>query len=177
MSAGAPREPAAGSYGHEQGDPDRNETAAQKIDRNFDDLLQETRVVQTGIQVLFAFLLVVPFQARFPELTAPQRTLYLIVLFLVALSTTLALGPVVIHRLLFGRRVKDEILGVSHRLLLIALGLLGLSLIGGLALVVDMVLGITATLIAAALLAAVIAFAWLIVPRSLRRKARESPPD
>ena len=157
------------AYADRGGDAARGETAAQKIDRNFDDVLQETRVIQTGIQVLFAFLLIVPFQARFPDLTTFQRSLYLVVLVLVALSTAFALGPVVTHRMLYGRRVKDAVVLVSHRYLLTSLTLLGLALIGGVTLVVDMVLDAPVTAVIAGAFAITLVIAWLAVPKWLGR--------
>lgn len=169
-------DPNGEAYADHGGDPARGETAAQRLDRNFNDVLQETRVVQTGIQVLFAFLLIVPFQARFPDLSEFQRDLYLIVLVLVALSTAFALGPVVTHRLLYGQRAKDTVFLVSHRLLLIALTLLGLALVGGVTLVVDIVLGPIPTAIIAGAFALVILGAWLVVPKMLKR-INEGVPD
>src|SRR3954471_14600096 len=79
----------------------RHETAAQRADRNFNELLQELRVAQTGVQILFAFLLSLPFTQRFGQLTAEERVVYLITLLATALATACLIAPVSHHRVLF----------------------------------------------------------------------------
>src|SRR5690606_32068463 len=87
----------------------RNETASERLDRNWNEILQETRVTQTGIQILTGFLLTVPFQQRFTELTEQQRMFYLGLVLLAAVTTGLVVAPVSLHRWLFRRRAKDQL--------------------------------------------------------------------
>lgn len=96
----------------ESGDvaPDgRDETAAQRADRNWTEILQELRVTQTGTQVLAGFLLTVAFQARFPQLQAYQQVVYLALVVLAAATTTVGLVTVSLHRRMFRRRQKPEL--------------------------------------------------------------------
>src|SRR5699024_6061602 len=108
----------------------RAEPAATRLDRNWNELLQEIRVLQTGSQILAAFLIVLPFQSRFEELDRFQTGWYLGLVALAMLIVALLLTPVAIHRHLFRRRVKDEMVRAANLLLRSALMLLGLLLTG-----------------------------------------------
>ncbi len=90
----------------------RDESEAQRDDRNLAELLQELRVAGMGVQVLFGFLLSLPFTNRFGTLSPAQRDLYLASLVLAAVATALLLGPVAYHRLVF-RRGQNESPGES----------------------------------------------------------------
>lgn len=79
----------------------RKETPAERADRNFNDLLQELRVTQTGVQVLFSLLLTVPFTARFETVTDFQKDVYFLALLLAATTVVLLVAPVSVHRILF----------------------------------------------------------------------------
>jgi hypothetical protein len=92
----------------ESSDP-RDESAAQRADRNLGELLQELRVAGLGVQVLFGFLLSLPFTARFARLSPGQRDLYLASLVLAAVATALLVGPVAYHRLVFRRGQKERL--------------------------------------------------------------------
>lgn len=153
---------------------ERHETAAERLDRNWNELLQELRVSQTGVQVLFAFLLVLPFQSRFGELDPFDRELYLVVVLLVALSTVLNLAPVVIHRVLFARHQKDVLVRVSGPLAVWSLATLGCALVGALALVVDVVAGARPAAVVSGGLALLLLVLWAVVPLALRRRERPS---
>src|SRR5689334_8609310 len=105
------------------GDPDdavtgdgRDETEAERLDRNWTELLQELRVTQTGTQILTGFLLTIPFQQRFAALDPGQLTVYLVLVGFAALATILALAPVSLHRSLFRTGRKGEIVRLSNRL-------------------------------------------------------------
>src|SRR5437868_14958555 len=89
---------------------ERDETEAERIDRHFNELLSELRVVLPGVQVLFAFLLTVPFAQGFTSLTQFERDLYLVVLLLTALASALLMAPTAYHRVLFRKGYKPEIL-------------------------------------------------------------------
>jgi len=95
-------------------DPGRDESEAQRDDRNLAELLQELRVAGLGVQVLFGFLLSLPFTVRFVKLTSWQRHLYVASLLLAALSTALLCGPVAYHRLVFRRHEKDRLLRAAN---------------------------------------------------------------
>ncbi|MFF7157888.1 DUF6328 family protein, partial [Streptomyces sp. NPDC008139] len=88
--------------------PGRDETPEERADRQWGELLQELRVVQTGVQILFGFLLTVPFQQRFGQLSDGERTLYIVTVMLGAATTGALVGPVSLHRMLTGRRLKPE---------------------------------------------------------------------
>ena len=108
-------------------DSGRDETEEERVDRNLSELLQELRVALPGVQVLFAFLLTVPFTNRFDDLTEFQQNLYFGVLIAVALATVLLVAPTAGHRILFRRQQKEFIVTLSNNL-----SLMGLLLAGGL---------------------------------------------
>ena len=118
----------------------REESAAERLDRNWNELLQEIRVLQTGSQILAAFLVVLPFQDRFEDLDALQVGWYLGLLLLALLIVALLLTPVGMHRRLFRQRVKDEMVKTANTLLRTAILLLGLLLSGVAVFVIDVVL-------------------------------------
>src|SRR5580704_5251750 len=95
-------------------DSGRDESEAERDDRNLAELLQELRVAGLGVQVLFGFLLSLPFSVRFVKLSHAQRELYIASLLLAALSTALLCGPVAYHRLVFRRREKERLLRVAN---------------------------------------------------------------
>lgn len=150
---------------------ERRETALEKADRNWNDLLQELRVLQTGIQILTGFLLTLPFQPRFRELSTGQILVYLALVVLSVLITALLMATVVMHRAFFAQRIKSELVRSSDGLLRITLVLVGLILIGTLGLIFDLVLGTASGITAAACLTVVLAVLWIVVPRYIRRRA------
>ena len=159
-------QPAAGP-----GDP-RQETEAQRDDRNLSELIQELRVVSLGVQVLFGFLLSLPFTVRFGRLDTPQRDLYLASLVLSAVATTLLLGPVAYHRLVFRRAMKESI--VAYAALMASLGL---AAVGGAVLVVvllvtDVVAGPLPAALITALVACLLVVVWYAMPYARRRQGR-----
>ncbi|QNP74403.1 hypothetical protein IAG44_36385 [Streptomyces roseirectus] len=102
----------------------RRETPEERADRRWNDLLQEVRVALTGVQVLFAFLLAVVFQPRFADVSDTDRALYVVTVVLAAGSTGALIGPVALHRILTGRRVKPQTVDWAARLTVIGLFLL-----------------------------------------------------
>ena len=121
---------------------DRGETRDQRMDRNFVEILQELRVLQTGTQILAGFLMTLPFQARFPELSDYLRGLFLVAISLAFLTTVLLVGPVSVHRALFRQHRKHDLVRVSH--VMARIGLLTLGLLGILALfIATLVLGVS----------------------------------
>ncbi|MBD7995349.1 sodium:proton antiporter [Arthrobacter sp. Sa2CUA1] len=143
----------------------------QKLDRNWTDLLQELRVLQTGIQILTGFLLTLPFQQRFTTLTPLQTWLYLALVVLSVLVTAVLMSTVVMHRSYFQLRIKQDLVRNSDLLLRWTLLLVGLILLGTVGLVFDLVLGGWAAAVSAVLAAAVLAGLWIVLPLTSRRRA------
>ncbi|MDI3404637.1 DUF6328 family protein [Streptomyces cavernicola] len=119
----------------------RRETPFERADRNFGELLQELRVTQTGVQILFAFLLTLAFTPRFPSLDSVQRGTYVATLLLAVAAAALFTAPAAVHRVLFQRHAKPQIVQVSSRLAAIGMGVLVLALTGSVLLVVDVAAG------------------------------------
>jgi MFS family permease len=115
--------------GHEQPEEagPRDESQEQRDDRNLAELLQELRVAGLGVQVLFGFLLSIPFTTRFSRLSHGQRDLYLASLVLAAVSTALLLGPVAYHRVVFRRRQKEDLIRAANLMALLGLVAVGLA--------------------------------------------------
>ncbi|GAB3533030.1 DUF6328 family protein [Arthrobacter tecti] len=153
------------------GDDERGETALQRVDRNWLELLQELRVLQTGIQILTGFLLTLPFQSRFSELDSFQLTTYLILVVLSALITALLLGTVVMHRTFFRLRIKAVLVRNADRILRVTLVLVAFVLIGITGLIFDIVLNRTAGTLTAIGLAVLIAALWVALPEFLKRRS------
>jgi hypothetical protein len=112
-----------------RGQPDpRNESQAQRDDRNLAELLQELRISGLGVQVLFGFLLSLPFTMRFARLSHGQRELYLASLLLSAVATALLLGPVAYHRLVFRRQQKEPLVRAASVMATLDLAAVGLAI-------------------------------------------------
>src|SRR5665647_2260700 len=123
----------------EQPGDGRSETPAERLDRNWNEILQELRVTQTGIQILTGFLLTVPFQQRFTELTDDQRRIYLTLVVLAAVTTGLLVAPVSMHRWLFRRGAKSALVIEADRLMRVGLVFLAVVVSGVVLLVFDVV--------------------------------------
>ena len=150
----------------------RDETATERADRNWDELLQELRVTQTGIQILSGFLLTLPFQQRFTMLDGPLRALFLVAVVLATLSTGLVVAPVASHRLLFRKHEKIALVETSDRLAKVGLACLGLTVVVVLAMVFGFVLGDTAGFLAGGAALVVFVGLWLVLPLVVLRRAR-----
>jgi Family of unknown function (DUF6328) len=141
----------------------RGETELQSADRHFNELLQELRVAQTGVQILFGFLLGLAFTARFTDLSRVQQGVYLVTLVLSAASAALLIAPVSHHRIVFRQRLKSQLVTTGHRFAVAGLVLLMLALAGGVQLAASFVLGAWASLLAAALTGLFITL-WFVIP-------------
>jgi hypothetical protein len=148
----------------------RSESPAERADRNWNELLQELRVMQTGVQILTGFLLTLPFQARFAELDDYQRTVYLILVVTSVVATALIVAPVSVHRALFRKQMKRHIVTLADRLTRIALGVLALVMTGVALLVFDVVVGRTEGIVVGACVLVVLVIVWVILPEVLRRR-------
>jgi hypothetical protein len=147
----------------------RDESENERLDRNWNELLQELRVTQTGTQILTGFLLTLAFQPKFADLDPFQVTVYLTLIGLAALSTALGLGPVSLHRALFRKQRKDAVVKVADRLLQVILLCVGLVITGVVLLIFDVVLGRAVGLTAAGITAVLVVLVWLALPWSARR--------
>lgn len=155
----------------------RHETPAERLDRKWNDQLQELRVMQTGAQLLAGFLLTLPFQETFGDLDDVQRTTYLALVALAALTTLLVLGPVAIHRRLTGLHVKERVVATTHRLMAGVLTCLAL-LVSGMTFFLYDVVADRATGIVAGLVVALLAVSLLVVmPHALRDRADDDESD
>lgn len=151
----------------------RDETARERADRNLNELLGELRVALPGVQVLFAFLLVVPFSARFSEVSAFQKDVYFATLLCTAVASALLIAPSMHHRIEFGRDDKDHVVKVASRLTIIGLTLLAFGMTGVMVLITDFLFGTVATAITGATIALVFASLWYLMPlRRLREIER-----
>jgi len=148
---------------------DRDETPAERADRNWTELTQELRVTQTGVQILTGFLLIIPFQARFEHLSSEQVLTYLILISLALLTTMLMVAPVSLHRILFQRGRKLEMVRVANRITAAGLATLGLLIVGTVWFVFDVVLGGPAAWVAPITAAALLLALWLVLPLRQRR--------
>lgn len=148
----------------------RDETEAERLDRNYAELLQELRVTQTGVQILFAFLLTLAFTQRFGQITSFQRATYVVTLLFAAGAAALLIGPVPFHRLLFRRDEKRALVFAANRMALGGLCFLLVAIVGAVLLILEVTLGRTAALWLSALVAAWFLLLWLVVPLASRTR-------
>lgn len=149
----------------------RNESVEEQMDRNWGELLQELRVLQTGVQILAGFLLTLPFQSRFETLDDFQVGLYLTNVALAALTTATILLPVSVHRRLFRKRMKSTLVDSASRIAKVSLAGVGLLSVGTTALIFDVTAGRTAGFTAGATLLGVLLVLLVLVPDRLLRRA------
>ena len=160
MEAARVNQPAPGT--------DRNETQLERCDRNLVELLQEVRVVQTGVQVLFAFLLMAPLTPGFRDLTSVQRTEYFVTLVLSGAAALLLIAPTAYHRALFRLGDKEYLVRVANRLTIAGLVAVGMSMVGALLFVTGVLFGQRGALIAGAIAAAFNLILWGVLPLARR---------
>jgi Family of unknown function (DUF6328) len=158
--------------GHAASQDPREESVAQRADRNVSELVQELRVVGLGVQVLFGFLLSLPFTMRFTKLNGTQRDLYVASLVLAALATVLLIGPVAYHRLVFRRGKKEQLVRFANAMALLGLAAVAGAVLTAVLLVTDFVVGAIAAGLITAVLACMIAALWFVVPLTQRRDRR-----
>jgi hypothetical protein len=146
------------------------ESFKARADRRYEELLQELRVAQAGVQILFAFLLVLPFQSGFPRLPGDLKSLYAAALLSSLVAAALLIGPVALHRILSGEQMKDAIVERAHRMALGGLAFLAASMSGAVALALSVSAGRLVGLVVG--LAALVLFAslWFVWPVLTRRQ-------
>jgi hypothetical protein len=163
----APMSDGAGTSAHEAGG---EETKSERIDRELIELLNELRVALPGVQVLFAFLLTVPFAQGFTTTTSFQRDLFFAVLSATAISAALLIAPSAWHRLLFRQKDKEHMLLASNKLTIAGLFFLALAMVGAVMLIADFVFSPALTIVAGAIAVAVFGMLWAAIP--LIRRSR-----
>jgi peptidoglycan/LPS O-acetylase OafA/YrhL len=142
----------------------RQESEKERLDRNLEQLLQELRVALPGVQVLFAFLLVVPFNQRFPDITNFQRTIYFVTLLLATAATACLIAPTAHHRVEFRADDKRRIVFSATKLAIVGLALLAAAMTGAVMLITDILYGETTVTIVAAAVALLFAGLWFAWP-------------
>jgi hypothetical protein len=153
--------------GRETSDP-RDESPEARDDRNLAELLQELRVAGLGVQVLFGFLLSIPFTAKFSRLSTAQRDLYITTLLLAALATALLLAPVAYHRLVFRRQQKERLIKAANVLAILGLATVGLAVSAAVALILSYVAaGLPAVIITIIVLCMFVGL-WFVFPLTRR---------
>ncbi len=156
---------------------DRDETRHERWDRNFGEILQEVRVAQTGVQILFAFLLTLPFSARFGETLPRDRAVYVVTLLASAAASALFLAPVSYHRVVFRQDRKGALVTTASRLAQGGLVCLLVAIVGAVFVVMDVVIGLGAAIAAAAAVGVMCCSLWYVLPMHAlmrRRPAREA---
>ncbi|MBC7723551.1 MAG: sodium:proton antiporter [Burkholderiaceae bacterium] len=155
----------------------RDETAAERLDRNWDEILQELRVTQTGSQIITGFLLTLAFQSRFTDLDPFQVGAYLVLVVLAAATTALGLAPVSLHRTLFRQKAKEPLVRIANRVLKTVLVGVACVLAGTVLLIFDVVVGRAAGIVAGSLALLAMVGIALALPLLARRSMRANPTD
>ena len=155
----------------ENPEPPPGEQESERLGRNVTDLLNELRVAGAGIQVMFAFLLVVPFNAGWKNASSFDRWVYFVALLCVAIATVLLIAPSIHHRLLFRQRERGYLVRVGTRLAIAAAGFLALGLTGILVLISNFVFGTPAAVSVGIAAAIVVNSVWFLMPLGRRRRS------
>jgi Family of unknown function (DUF6328) len=154
----------------------RNETEIERLDRNWGDLLQELRVVQTGVQLLTGFLLTLPFQQKFGTLSSTERGLYLVAVSTSIVATGFLQAPVSVHRALFRRHRRKETVELAHKLAIVGIFTLGCAVVSVTTLIFEVLLGWGWGLFAATITAAQLITLWFVIPWRVRVRSATPPP-
>ena len=155
--------------------PPDDETESERLDRNFNDLLQELRVAQAGVQILFAFLLTLPFSARFGAVDAFEKVVYMVALLAAAGATALIIAPVAMHRTLFRQGRKPELVFSAHRMASGGLAFLFVAMVCAVLLAADVVVGRGPAVAVTVVVAASFALLWGVLPWRVRERGGGAP--
>jgi hypothetical protein len=154
--------------------PPEDETPQERLNRNYEELLAGLRVALPGVQVLFAFLLILPFQSRFVGLTAFQEKVYFASLLCTAFASVLLIAPPARHRIRFRQEDKAYVVFTANRLAIGGFGLLGLGIVGTILLVSELLFGAATAAVATAAVGLLLTWLWFASPLMRgRREARE----
>jgi Family of unknown function (DUF6328) len=149
---------------------DRHERTARELI----ELLQELRIVIPGVQVLFAFLLTVPFAGRFTDLTTLQRNVFFATLLCTAVATALLIAPSAHHRLLFRQGVREQRLKIGNVLAILGLAFIVLAMVGVIFVITDLIFGLTAALVVTVVMALFFSLLWFVLPLPYRGSNEET---
>ena len=156
--------------GHDRHDPSDAETETERNSRRLIELLQEIRVATAGVQILFGFLLAVPFSQGFSKISSFERNVFLVVLICTALSSAALIAPTSLHRLLFRRGHKPEIIEYANRMVIIGLILLAIAMTGVVLLLTHMIFGAVEALVITVPIGLVFAVTWFAIPLAKREE-------
>jgi hypothetical protein len=161
----------------EHGGSRRDESEEERLDRNLTELLNELRVAIPGVQVLFAFLLGVPFTQRFSELASYQKDVYFGTLVCAAAATAFLIAPSAHHRIEFRLQDKHHIVLIANRFAIVGLGFLALAMTGVVLFVTDFIFGTVATVIATTMTALLFLLLWYVLPLRRRLSLQRAAPS
>lgn len=153
----------------------REESEEERLDRNLGELLQELRVALPGVQVLFAFLLAVPFQQNFTTISPFEKNVYFATLLCTAISAALLIAPSAYHRITFHFQKKRELVFLANRFAIAGLGFLALAMTGAIALITDVLFGTAMTVVTSVGAFSMFALLWYALP--LWRRFRTDEED
>lgn len=151
----------------------RDESEEERLDRNLGELLQELRVALPGVQVLFAFLLAVPFQQNFTKISEFEKKVYFATLLLTALSAALLIAPSAYHRITFRYQQKHRLVFIANRLAIAGLATLALAMTCAIMLITDVLFGTVTTIVTVAAALTVFVLLWAVLPLKRRLRYRD----
>ncbi len=157
--------------------PEPNESPTERVNRELMELLNELKVALPGVQVLFAFLLILPFQSGFGRVTNVERVVYAAALIASVVSIALLMAPSVLHRVNFRRRNKERILFDSNALLIAGTAFTAIGIAASVFVVIDVLYGPVAGLAVTLVAVAVVAGLWGVLPVLRRAEPDEALPD
>lgn len=155
---------------------DRDENVYTRLDRNYAELLQELRISETGVQVLFGFLLAISFQQRFAEIDDFEQVVFVTTLLCCALSIGLLVAPVAYHRVVFRRGLKDKLVQAASGFVIAGTTFMLLAIIGSVQLILDFTIGRVFALVVSGILTALFLGLWVALPLAVLRRARRGDP-
>jgi hypothetical protein len=145
-------------------DPDADEPELAKLNRNLNELLQELRISEVGVQILFAFLIALPFTSRFGSVSQAVKDVYVITLLLAVMSSALMISPAAYHRIVFRHHRRAVLIRYASRILLVGLAMLSLAMAGAIVVVTSFLFGSLFAAIAGGAVALWIALFWYVIP-------------
>ena len=154
-----------------------HETEKQRWQRNFADLLQELRVAQTGVQILFAFLLTLPFSHGFTRTSGFQKDVYIVALLAAAAATALIISPVAFHRALFRQGRKPELVRYSHAMATGGLACMLVAMVSAVLLITDFILNRPVAFLLSTVTAIWFLTFWAALPFSRRSWGDDDDDD
>jgi uncharacterized protein DUF6328 len=154
----------------------RHETELERTDRNLVELLQEARVVQTGVQILFGFLLTIAFQPKFEKLSSFQKADYLGTLVAAATTLIMITAPSSWHRILFRQGDKEHLVKIANRFMVLGLASLGLTMVGVVMLLSDIAFPTWLTVLVTGAAVLACSVLWYVMPLARRRSLRSGSP-